>query len=318
MSGASTTRHASQSSRSTRGGRDLGRRLGRRRLSHVGVSTFYCRIMDETEQPPFAASDMPTEWAVTLRGDCDACARSRRRPRAGSRSSPGRATTCCARSTSRSGAPIGWTSIRRDLAAPRPSAPFAESATMVTDLFDADVAWHLQRLRSGRGIERAILVDLDQAGAGDPGREGRRSWTRGARGRQSVGARPARADADAGGRMTVYVFTGPTLAAAAAREHLDATYLPPAAQGDVYRVARERPDGHRAHRRLLRHSPGGLAQRDLVGAPRRDPRLRERKHGCPPRGGVGRLRNARCRDGLRGVPERVVRGRRRGLARARA
>lgn len=36
--------------------------------------------------------------------------------------------------------------------------------------------------------------------------------------------------------MSVYVFTGPTLAAAEASLELDAVYLPPAAEGDVYRV----------------------------------------------------------------------------------
>lgn len=41
--------------------------------------------------------------------------------------------------------------------------------------------------------------------------------------------------------MTVYVFLGPTLDLSAAREELDAVYLPPVSQGDVYRVARRRP-----------------------------------------------------------------------------
>lgn len=41
--------------------------------------------------------------------------------------------------------------------------------------------------------------------------------------------------------MTVYVFTGPTLAVSEARQHLEAVYLPPAAMGDVYRVALQRP-----------------------------------------------------------------------------
>ena len=41
--------------------------------------------------------------------------------------------------------------------------------------------------------------------------------------------------------MTVYIFTGPTLAPAAARRELDAVYLPPAAQGDLYQAARRRP-----------------------------------------------------------------------------
>ena len=39
----------------------------------------------------------------------------------------------------------------------------------------------------------------------------------------------------------VYVFTGPTLSPSDGRAKLDAIYLPPASQGDVYRVARERP-----------------------------------------------------------------------------
>lgn len=41
--------------------------------------------------------------------------------------------------------------------------------------------------------------------------------------------------------MSVYVFTGPTLSAAQVREELDCVCLPPAAQGDVYRVALRQP-----------------------------------------------------------------------------
>ncbi len=41
--------------------------------------------------------------------------------------------------------------------------------------------------------------------------------------------------------MKVFVFLGPSLSADVAREELDAVYLPPAGQGDVYRAARERP-----------------------------------------------------------------------------
>ncbi len=41
--------------------------------------------------------------------------------------------------------------------------------------------------------------------------------------------------------MNAYVFTGPTLSAAEARAELDAVYLPPVSQGDVYRVACQRP-----------------------------------------------------------------------------
>lgn len=41
--------------------------------------------------------------------------------------------------------------------------------------------------------------------------------------------------------MSVYVFVGPTLPADQARVELDAIYLPPASEGDVYRVANRRP-----------------------------------------------------------------------------
>jgi hypothetical protein len=41
--------------------------------------------------------------------------------------------------------------------------------------------------------------------------------------------------------VSVYVFTGPTLGAEEARGELDAVYLPPVSQGDVYRAARKRP-----------------------------------------------------------------------------
>jgi thiopeptide-type bacteriocin biosynthesis protein len=42
--------------------------------------------------------------------------------------------------------------------------------------------------------------------------------------------------------MSVYVFLGPTLPAAEAREILDAVYLPPVEQGDILRLLREKPD----------------------------------------------------------------------------
>ncbi|WP_309887682.1 TfuA-like protein [Archangium sp.] len=41
--------------------------------------------------------------------------------------------------------------------------------------------------------------------------------------------------------MKVYIFTGPTLHAEEGRAELDAVFLPPALQGDVYRAAREHP-----------------------------------------------------------------------------
>jgi len=50
--------------------------------------------------------------------------------------------------------------------------------------------------------------------------------------------------------VNAVIFTGPTLSAAEAQRELEATYLPPAAEGDVYRTARKGPqvigiiDGH--------------------------------------------------------------------------
>jgi hypothetical protein len=41
--------------------------------------------------------------------------------------------------------------------------------------------------------------------------------------------------------MTIYIFMGPTVALEDARTVLDAVYLPPASQGDVYRAAVNRP-----------------------------------------------------------------------------
>jgi hypothetical protein len=41
--------------------------------------------------------------------------------------------------------------------------------------------------------------------------------------------------------VSIYVFTGPTVSAAEASSELEAVYLPPAAEGDVYRVALKRP-----------------------------------------------------------------------------
>ncbi|AUX45898.1 hypothetical protein SOCE26_073980 [Sorangium cellulosum] len=41
--------------------------------------------------------------------------------------------------------------------------------------------------------------------------------------------------------MTLCIFTGPTLPAAEGQQQIDAIFLPPAAQGDIYRAALERP-----------------------------------------------------------------------------
>jgi hypothetical protein len=41
--------------------------------------------------------------------------------------------------------------------------------------------------------------------------------------------------------VTIYIFTGPTLSFREGREFLEAIYLPPVSQGDIYRVVLERP-----------------------------------------------------------------------------
>jgi hypothetical protein len=59
--------------------------------------------------------------------------------------------------------------------------------------------------------------------------------------------------------MTVYIFLGPTLSRDDAQAVLDAIYLPPAAQGDVYRAARTQPraigiiDGYFEHLPAIWH-----------------------------------------------------------------
>jgi YcaO-like protein with predicted kinase domain len=122
--------------------------------------------MDETEQPfrRLGYADgmgcHPTREIAILRALTEA-AQSRAALIAGSRDDMLREAYLQIRSPDR------LDQHRRDLQRPGPLRAFAESATMVTDSFDADVAWHLQRLRSV-GIERAILVDLTKPELGIP------------------------------------------------------------------------------------------------------------------------------------------------------
>jgi hypothetical protein len=59
--------------------------------------------------------------------------------------------------------------------------------------------------------------------------------------------------------LNVYIFTGPTISAAEATRILEAVYLPPAVEGDVYRVAMKYPqaigiiDGYFQSRPAVRH-----------------------------------------------------------------
>src|SRR2546423_13343270 len=65
--------------------------------------------------------------------------------------------------------------------------------------------------------------------------------------------------ADFGEALNVYIFTGPTISAAEASRVLEAVYLPPAVEGDVYRVALKYPqaigiiDGYFQSRPAVRH-----------------------------------------------------------------
>src|SRR5262249_44516336 len=54
-------------------------------------------------------------------------------------------------------------------------------------------------------------------------------------------ARPPRPGCPGGPAVSLVVFTGPTLSAAEASAELEALYLPPVAQGDVYRAALQGP-----------------------------------------------------------------------------
>ena len=105
--------------------------------------------------------------------------------------------------------------------------------------FEEDVAWELKCIRKARG-RQVVVVDLTKPEFAlpvvrviVPGLEpilvsdyvpGRRA--QGVIGRKTV---------------SVYIFTGPTISAAEARSELEAVYLPPAAEGDVYRVTLQRP-----------------------------------------------------------------------------
>src|ERR1700719_1335144 len=54
-------------------------------------------------------------------------------------------------------------------------------------------------------------------------------------------ARPSSQERNRAKGVSVYIFTGPTISAGEAARELKAIYLPPAAEGDVYRAALQRP-----------------------------------------------------------------------------
>jgi hypothetical protein len=96
-----------------------------------------------------------------------------------------------------------------------------------------------------RGHQRGGRSGPDPPGVRRPGRAGHRSWPR--RTGHDRFVLPPRApghgrDRPRGPHMNeIYVFLGPTLAESSARAELDAGYLPPVSEGDVYRLWRRRP-----------------------------------------------------------------------------
>lgn len=65
--------------------------------------------------------------------------------------------------------------------------------------------------------------------------------------------------------MKVYVFLGPTLSEQEAAQELEAVYLPPAAQGDVYRAALRGPDAIGIVDGYFAHAPS-IAHKEILWA----------------------------------------------------
>ena len=87
--------------------------------------------------------------------------------------------------------------------------------------------------------------------------------------------------------VSVYVFTGPTISPAEASRELEAVYLPPAAEGDVYRVTLKRPQAIGIIDGYFQSIPDGTPQRDPMGDESRNPCIRQRQHRSPSCGGTG-------------------------------
>ena len=121
-----------------------------------------------------------------------------------------------------------------------PMRAFDDGPSWDGETFEDDVAWALDRLRSV-GDRARDRRRPDDAGVSGAGHAGGYSGTGGRDRSRDLSARRAGAGGAARSGMSVYVFTGPTISAEDAAAELDARYLPPVAQGDVYRVALTRP-----------------------------------------------------------------------------
>ena len=89
--------------------------------------------------------------------------------------------------------------------------------------------------------------------------------------------------------MTVTIFSGPTLSAEVGREELDAVYLPPVRQGDLYRAALRGPEAIG----IIEQSPPDLVALDIS---------------MPEKSGVAVYRRLKEDDQLKGIPVIIVTG----------
>src|SRR5437879_13685909 len=88
--------------------------------------------------------------------------------------------------------------------------------------------------KSGRGRSYQARIRITSCSSNRPDRR--------ARVRTRIHSEPTMTGCIGRRTVSVYVFTGPTISPTEARRELEAVYLPPAAEGDVYRVALKRPE----------------------------------------------------------------------------
>jgi ribosomal protein S12 methylthiotransferase accessory factor len=163
--------------------------------SDVGIPVFYCRIMDEREEPfrrlgfSEGMGCHPSRVIALLRALTEA-AQSRLTLIAGSRDDASIEVYEKLRDPER------VERSRRELARTDRMRSFADGPAGEHDTFDADVAWELGRLRAA-GLPRAVLVDLTKPELGIPvarvvvpGLEGLAvagQWVPGARAKARIG-----------------------------------------------------------------------------------------------------------------------------------
>ena len=134
-------------------------------------------------------------------------------------------------------------------------------------------------------VRQVVMVDLTKPEFGlpvvrviVPGLEPilERGYTPGRRGRYGTGKAV----------VSVYVFAGPTISPSEASCELEAVYLPPAAEGDVYRVTLKRPQAIGIIDGYFQTTPTVRHKEILWAMSRRDPCIRQRQHRSPSCGGT--------------------------------